>query len=125
MIIGVRTAQLTRSPSTAGGASYLAMLLKLVEGKEDPQGAPPGQAGQRDHLLHQRHHLLSQKLRRKEEEREKRRKRKDDQERKRNPKTVRGSALRPRPPLPLAEADPTHVAKLGEHPSQEEKIEIL
>ena len=96
------TVQLTRSLSIAGGASSLAMLLKLVEGKEDPQGAHPGQDGQQDHLPHQHHHLLSQKQRRKEEEGEKRRKRKDDRERKRNPKTTRGSVLRPKPQHPPA-----------------------
>ena len=55
-----KIAQLTRSLSIAGGASSLAMLLKLVEGKEDPQGAHPGQDGQQDHLPHQHHHLLIQ-----------------------------------------------------------------
>ena len=118
---GVKTAQLTKSPSIAEGASSLAMLLKLVEGEEDPQGVHPNQVGQRDHPLHQRHHLPSLKPRRKEERREKRRRRKDDQERKRNPNTTRGSALRPKPQLPPAEAGPIHVAKLVEHQNQEEK----
>ena len=68
---------------------------------------------------------LSQKQRRKEEEGEKRRKRKDDRERKRNPKTTRGSALRPKPQLPPAKAGPIHMAKLVEHQNQEEKTGTL
>ena len=125
MTTGVKTAQLTKSPSIAGGVSSLAMLLKLVEGEDDPQGAHLNQVGQRDRPLHQRHHLPSLKLRRKEEGREKRRRRKDDRERKRNPNTTRGSALRPKPQLPPAEAGPIHVAKLVEHRNQEEKTGTL
>ena len=68
---------------------------------------------------------MSQKPRRKGGGRRKKRKRKDDQEKRRNPKTVCGSALRHRLPLPPAGVALTHVAKLGEHPSQEGKIEIL
>ena len=120
-----QTAQLTRRPSIAEGAGSLAMPLKLVEGEEDPRGVHPSQVGQQDHPLHQRHHLPNLKPRRKEERREKRRRRKDDRERKRNPNTTRGSALRPKPQHPPAEAGPNHVAKLVEHQNQEGKYGTL
>ena len=101
------------------------MILKPVEGGEDQQGAHLNQVGQRDHPLHPQHHLVSLKPRRKEERRERRGKRKDNRERKRNPNTIRGSALCPKPQLPPAEAGPIHVAKLVEHQNQEEKTGTL
>ena len=123
---GAKIAQLTRSPSIAEGAGSLAMLLKPVEGEEDPQGAHPNQVGQPDHPLHLHHHLLSLKPRRKEERRERRRKRKDDRERKRNPNTIRGSsAPPPKTQLPPAAAGQIHVARLAGHQSQEGKTGTL
>ena len=120
-ISDAKIVQQTRSPSTADDVSSLAIPMRPVGGGEDQQGAHLSQVGRRDRPLHPRHRQVNLKPRRKRERRERREKRKDDREKRKNPSTIRSISALPLRTLPQAAVGPTHLARQGGHPNQEEK----
>ena len=115
--------QQTRNPFTANDARSQAIPMMHAEGGEDQQEVLLSQVGRQGRPLHPLppHHPVNLKPTRKRERRERSEKNKDDLERRRNPNITRGTNALPLRTLPQAAVGPTHVARQGGHPSQEER----
>ena len=122
-ITDAKIVQQTKSPFSADDAGSLAILMRLVGGGEDQQGAHLSQVGRQGRPLHPLppHHPVNLKPKRKRERKERNEKRKDDREKRKNPSTIHGISALPLRTLPQAAVGPTHVARQGGHPNQEEK----